>query len=223
MSEMPVLSRKRILAPSILAADPLRLAAEIASLPSSAEWIHIDIMDGHYVPNMNGAPGIVKALKQLTDRILDVHLMVAEPERVLDLYLAAGADYLTIHQEATFHPLRWLSYIRQAGCKAGISLNPGTSLTQAEELLPEADLLLLMSVNPGFGGQSFIPSVLPKIKKARRLIDEQKLGTLLEVDGGVSAANAAEVWEAGIDVVVAGSAVFGETDRAAGCAAILQV
>lgn len=220
-SNLPA-GRKRILAPSILAADPLRLAEEIRTLPDSAEWIHVDIMDGHYVPNMNGAPGIVKALRRLTDRKLDVHLMVQDPERVIDLYLEAGADVLTIHQEACMHPLRWLSYIREAGCMAGITINPGTPLSAVGELIYESDLLLLMSVNPGFGGQSFIPRTYEKIKEARKMIDSQGLATLLEVDGGVTAENAGRLWSAGIDVMVSGSAIFGKENREASCEAILK-
>lgn len=213
MKKEDVFKQDRILAPSILAADPLRLADDIKELPEEVGWLHVDIMDGHYVPNMNGSPELVKALREQSDKVIDVHLMVEKPERVIDLYLEAGADVLTIHQEACVHTHRWLSYIRQSGAKAGLTVNPGTSLSCIEELIDECDLLLLMSVNPGFGGQKFIPSLYSKIKRARRMLDQSGRRILLEVDGGVNAENAASLWEAGIDVMVAGSAVFGAPDR----------
>ncbi len=213
---------KRILAPSILAADPLRLAEEIAALPPEVSRIHVDIMDGMYVPNMNGSPALLKALKAESERLLDVHLMVEKPERLLDLYLEAGADVLTIHQEATQHPLRWLSYIRKAGVKAGLSLNPGTSLSAAEELLPETDQLLLMSVSPGFGGQDFIPRTYARVREARKMIEEQDHDILIQVDGGVTAENAGRLWRCGVDVIVSGSAVFKAADRRASSLAILN-
>ncbi len=205
----------RVVAPSILAADPLRLAEEIESLGDPSPILHVDIMDSYYVPNMHGGPDLVKALARHSDKILDVHLMVEKPERVIDSYIAAGADILTIHQEATRHPLRWLSYIRQAGILAGISLNPGTNLNVLEDLLQEADLLLLMTVNPGFGGQKFIPGSLSRIERCRRLLDQEDHQILLEADGGLDPENAASVWAAGINIMVAGSSVFGASDRAA--------
>lgn len=222
MNKEAYFNMERILAPSILACDPLRLADEIASLPDSVKWLHIDVMDGHFVPNMNGSPEIVRALKKITDRVLDVHLMVEKPEHVVDLYLDAGADVLTIHQEACVHAHRWLSYIRAAGAKAGLVINPGTSLHQVEELLEQTDLLLLMSVNPGFGGQKFIRPVLGKLARAKAMLERQDHKILLEVDGGVNAENAGDLWAQGVDVLVAGSSVFGKPDRVKSAEALLQ-
>ncbi len=202
-------------APSILAADPLHLADAIAGLDGSVRLLHVDIMDSHYVPNMHGGPALVKALAEHTDLVIDVHLMVDDPERMIDAFIDAGADILTIHQEACRHPLRWLDYIRSRGVLGGISLNPGTSLTVLDELLPAADLVLLMTVNPGFGGQQFIPESLAKIKACRQLLDQQDHLILLEADGGIGRDNAASIWAAGLDVMVAGSAVFGAEDPGA--------
>ncbi len=220
-SSVQIDTLQKVVAPSILAADPMRLAEEIATIGEASPILHVDIMDSYYVPNMHGGPDLVKALAMHTDKILDVHLMVERPERVLDQYLAAGPSILTIHQEATYHPLRWLSYIRLAGVLAGISLNPGTNLQVLEELLPEVDLVLLMTVNPGFGGQKFIPGSLARIKRCREKLDATGSAILLEADGGLGPENASAAWEAGLNIMVAGSSVFGVSDRASRIAELL--
>lgn len=205
---------KPAIAPSLLATDPLAVGEAIDQLPESCSWLHVDIMDGHFVPNMNGQPGLVKAIKdRYEDKFIsDVHLMVTDPDRVMDLYIDAGADVITVHQEVLYHHHRTLSYIRERGRKAGLSLNPATPLSTLEELLPHVDLILLMSVNPGYGGQHFIPQVLDKVKRLREMIDRTSYPILIEVDGGVNEKTAPELWEAGADVLVAGSAVFTHPD-----------
>ena len=197
------------IAPSILAADFGRLAAEVTALEAGgADWIHVDVMDGHFVPNITVGPSIVDVVRRATALPIDVHLMITNPDDYMRQFRDAGADILTVHCETCPHLHRTVHAIKALGAKAGVSVNPGTSLTSVEEILPDLDLLLIMSVNPGFGGQSFIPSVVTKIRKARDVIDEQSLIAELEVDGGISPSNAAAVTAAGATVLVSGSAIF---------------
>lgn len=207
---------KALLAPSLLSADFSQLASEVRSVEKAgADWLHVDVMDGHFVPNLTVGPLIVEALKPLTKLPLDCHLMVSEPERWVDAFAKAGADIITVHAEATPHLDRLLNHIREtAGCKAGVSLNPATPLSQIEEVLGLVDLVLVMSVNPGFGGQKFIESTLSKIERLNEIRDASKANFLIEVDGGVNASNIARLRKAGTDVFVAGSAVFAQQDRA---------
>ncbi|HIA14015.1 MAG TPA: ribulose-phosphate 3-epimerase [Nitrospirales bacterium] len=197
------------IAPSILAADFGRLADEVAAVEAGgADWIHIDVMDGHFVPNITVGPPIVEAIRRVTKLPLDVHLMITNPDDYLSKFRDAGADILTVHRETCPHLHRTVQAIKDLGAKAGVSLNPATDLGSLEDILSDLDLLLIMSVNPGFGGQSFIPSVMTKIRKARDLIDEKSLHTELEVDGGVAPDNATAVVHAGATILVAGSAIF---------------
>jgi ribulose-phosphate 3-epimerase len=202
-------SRRVKLAPSILNADFGRLAAQVQQAEQGgADWIHVDVMDGHFVPNLSLGPMIVAAIRRATSLPLDLHLMIEEPQRWLKPFRDAGADSLTIHLEADRHAHRAIGAIHELGARAGLALNPGTPLELASELLADVDLLLLMSVNPGFGGQAFIPATLDKLARARRWLDERHPACELEVDGGVKLANAAEVVAAGASVVVAGSFVY---------------
>ena len=205
--------KKILLAPSILAADFSALgAAAQAAEQSGADLIHLDVMDGLFVPNITFGPGVVAAIKRSTSLPLDVHLMIEQPERYLAEFYEAGADYLTVHVEACRHLHRAVTAIRELGMKAGVSLNPSTSLTAIEEILPCVDLVLLMSVNPGFGGQSFIPSTLGKISHLRTMCDSRSLSIQIEVDGGIDRTNIRSIVNAGAEIIVAGSAVFGARD-----------
>jgi len=209
------MARSVLIAPSILSADFGRLAEEVRAVDAAgADWIHVDVMDGRFVPNLTLGPVVVKAVRAATQRPVDVHLMIVEPERYLEDFAKAGADSLTVHVETCPHLHRTVQQIRQAGAKAAVTLNPATSLTTVEEILPDVDMVLVMSVNPGFGGQRFIEGSLDKIRRLRAMIDARGLKTLIEVDGGVHADNAAQVVAAGADVLVAGSAVFGAPDYA---------
>lgn len=200
-----------ILAPSLLSADFSRLGEEMDLLDGSlCDYIHLDIMDGHYVPNISFGPGLIKALRPRTKKVFDVHLMITEPERYLQDFAQAGADLITIHTDATIHLHRSLQEIKDLGLKAGVALNPGQSLEEIKYVLEDVDLVLIMSVNPGFGGQSFIPSALEKIKDLKTLRDQKGLNFLIEVDGGIKLDNAKELLEAGADVLVSGSGVFKE-------------
>ena len=202
-----------LIAPSILSADFARLGEEVTALErGGADWAHVDVMDGRFVPNMTIGPLVVKALKRVTKLPLDVHLMIVEPERYVEDFAAAGADIITVHAEACDHLHRVLQQIRATGKKAGVSLNPHTSEDVLRYVLELTDLVLVMSVNPGFGGQEFIPAVLPKIARLRKMIDATGKPVHLEVDGGVKPGTARQVIEAGADVLVAGSAVFGAKD-----------
>lgn len=199
------------IAPSILSADFARLGDAVAEAEAGgADWIHVDVMDGHFVPNLTiGAP-VVKALRKVTELPLDVHLMIEAPERFLDDFADAGANVLTVHQEACTHLHRTIERIRELGMKPGVSLNPATPLSAIEEILPYVDLVLVMTVNPGFGGQRFIPTSTEKVGRLRRILEERHLwGIEVEVDGGIGPETAAEVVEAGANVLVAGAAVYG--------------
>lgn len=203
------LNQKILFAPSVLAADLAHLAAEIHQAEKAgADVLHIDIMDGNFVPNITFGPGFVRTLDQLTDLPLDVHLMIAEPQKYLADFARAGADFLTVHMEVCPHIHRILEEIKHLKIKAGVSLNPGTSLSLVEEVWPDLDLLLLMTVNPGFGGQSFINSVVPKIVRARRIIDENKYPAILSVDGGINAGTIPLAVKAGATQLVMGTYVF---------------
>lgn len=205
----------KLIAPSILSADGGRLAEEIAAVEKAgADWIHIDVMDGNFVPNITIGPAIIKSLRKTTSLPFDVHLMISRPENYIEAFAAAGADIITVHVEAAGHLHRTIDAIKKLGRKAGCSLNPSTSLTQVEEIIPDLDLLLLMTVNPGFGGQQFIRNTLPKIVKARKMIDMLCCQTIIEVDGGVNLKNIADISLAGAEVFVAGASVFGSNDYA---------
>lgn len=210
-----------IVAPSILSADFARLGAEIESV-SAAEWIHVDVMDGRFVPNITIGPLIVAALRPLTDKVLDCHLMIEDPDNYVEDFRNAGADLISVHAEACRHLDRSIQAIKQTGAKAGVALNPHTPETVLDYVLEELDLVLVMSVNPGFGGQSLIDRVFPKIERLRKRIDALGLDTLIEVDGGVKVHNVHRFTNAGAHVLVSGSGVFGAEDRTAAIQALQQ-
>ena len=205
------MSRMIKLAPSILAADFARLGEQVREVEAAgADYIHVDVMDGHFVPNISIGPVVVKALRRATDLPLNVHLMLEEPERYIDAFAAAGADGLVVHPEAGSQLHRAIEQIRGHGIRVGVAINPGTPLSAIEEVLPEVDMALIMSVDPGFGGQEFIEDVLPKVRRLRRLLDEQGLTAELAIDGGITAETAPRCVEAGVRVLVAGTAIFNE-------------
>ena len=205
-----------IIAPSLLAADFVRLAEDIARVEAAgADWLHLDIMDGHFVPNLTFGPPIVAAIRKITKLPLDVHLMVTNPAALVDAFAAAGADWLTVHVETEPHLHRLVTHIRELGVRPAVVLNPATPLSSLEEILPEVDMVLVMSVNPGFGGQKFIPSSIDKIRRLKKQIMAVNREVLIEVDGGINAVTSPLVREAGAEVLVAGSAVFGSGDLAA--------
>ena len=201
------------IAPSILSADFARLGEEIKAVEAAgADVVHIDVMDGHFVPNITIGPAVVGAARRVTSLALDVHLMIEHPESFVDAFADAGADIITVHVETGYHHQRTLSLIRSLGKKAGLALNPGTPLSAVTELLPDIDLLLVMSVNPGFGGQAYIPSSTKKIAAARRMLDAAKSKAVLEVDGGIKVDNAQVAAKAGATMLVMGSGLFESKD-----------
>lgn len=209
-------SRQKVqIAPSLLSADFTRLREDLERLEGEPDLYHLDIMDGHFVPNISYGPGIVKQIRKLSDKPLDAHLMVSEPERWISPFLDAGVDLISFHLEATPHPHRLIQQIKAAGCRVGIAINPGTSELLLEPLLEELDLVLVMSVNPGFGGQSYLPLVEKKLAHLRCLASEQDLPFALEVDGGIKRATIGAATRAGARIFVAGSAVFAAENPAA--------
>lgn len=202
------------ISPSILSADMAHLGRDLERI-LNADYIHIDVMDGHFVPNLSYGTAIVKACKSATNIPLDVHLMVSNPDDTVDWYIDAGADLVTVHAEASTHLHRTIGHIKERGCKAGVVLNPATSVSVLEDIIDELDMVLLMSVNPGFGGQKFIPRILVKLRQLRELCAAHGVCPEIEVDGGVGVGNAEEIAAAGGTVFVAGSAVFGAEDPAA--------
>ncbi len=202
-----------LIAPSILSADFARLADAVQQVEAAgADWIHVDVMDGHFVPNLTVGPPIVESLRKVTTLPLDVHLMMTNPDEFIPEFAKAGADTLTVHVEACPHLHRTIQAIKEHGVKAGVTLNPATSATTLEQILDDVDLVLVMSVNPGFGGQKFIESTLDKIRQIRTMITASKGSPYLEVDGGITVKNVASVLNAGANVLVAGSAIFGSNN-----------
>ena len=203
------MGKKMILSPSILSADFGILAEQVKRAENAgAQWLHIDVMDGHFVPNMTFAMPVIKSLRKYTDMFFDVHLMIEEPIRYIEDFVKAGADIITVHVEACKDVVATLEKIKECGVKAAITLNPPTPVSAIEPYLDKVDMVLVMSVNPGFGGQKFIPESLDKVKEIRTLLDAKGLDTDIEIDGGVNAGNLASILEAGANVIVAGSAIF---------------
>jgi ribulose-phosphate 3-epimerase len=212
------------LAPSILSADFARLGEQIALVErAGAHLIHVDVMDGRFVPNLTVGPLVVEAVRRVTSLPIDVHLMIVEPERYLEAFAEAGAELISVHLEASPHLHRTLNRIRELGCRAGIAINPATSLTVLDEALDEADYVLIMSVNPGFGGQRFIPAALDKVRRLAEMIGRRHLPTRIEIDGGIGLDNLADVLSAGARMIVAGSAIFAAPDPAAVVGKMLEL
>ena len=208
-----IIMQNKMLAPSILSADFAKLGQEIQDVVAAgADVIHIDVMDGHFVPNITIGPLVVDAVRKICELPLDVHLMISDPDKYIDDFAAAGADWITVHVEASTHLHRTIHRIKDLGKKAGAVLNPATSLTSLDYILEDLDLVMLMSVNPGFGGQSFIPSTLDKVRELKGMIDQKNLTVGIEIDGGVSPSTISAISDAGVNIFVAGSAVFGAED-----------
>jgi len=213
-----------LIAPSVLAANFANLQAEIEMINSSeADWIHFDVMDGVFVPNISFGFPILEAVHQYAKKLLDVHLMIQEPGRYIETFKKSGADSITVHYEACTHLHRTIQQIKDTGCKAGVALNPHTPIHFLEDIINEVDLVLLMSVNPGFGGQKFIPHTYRKVEALKRLINERQAQVLIEIDGGVNQSNAAALLERGADVLVAGNFVFSSTDPIQTIAELKQI
>jgi ribulose-phosphate 3-epimerase len=211
------------IAPSVLSADLGRLREQVAEAKSGgASWIHVDVMDGHFVPNLTFGAPLIRALKSVTDLPLDVHLMVRHPENYIADFADAGAQVFTFHQEATVHVQRHLAAVRERGMKAGLAINPSTPVAAVGEVVNDLDLLLVMTVNPGYGGQSYIPASTGKIRRARALLDQNGSAAVLEVDGGITVDTIQTAWKAGADTFVAGTAVFGEPEPARAVQALLE-
>ncbi|HKX29064.1 MAG TPA: ribulose-phosphate 3-epimerase [Blastocatellia bacterium] len=211
------------IAPSILSADFTRLGEQISSVErAGASYIHVDVMDGHFVPNLTIGPFIVEWVRRATNLVIDAHLMIENPDQFIGAFAAAGAKMISVHPETTYHLHRTLNYIRQHGCEAGVVLNPATPLAMIEEVLREVDYVLLMSVNPGFGGQKFIPSTLDKLKRLKTMIRASGSHARIEIDGGIGPENAAEVVAAGAQILVAGSAIFNRPDPGAAVGELLR-
>jgi ribulose-phosphate 3-epimerase len=208
------LKKKIEIAPSILSADFAHLAGEIGKAEKGgADLIHLDVMDGHFVPNMTIGPPVVSSIRKATRLPLDAHLMIEQPDRYLEKFIDAGVDWLSVHVEADTHLDRTLNYLRKKKIRAGVAINPGTSLSTLDEILPLADFILIMTVNPGFGGQEFIPSTLKKIRRLREIIVSNGYRTRIEVDGGIGAENLMGVLKAGAEIIVMGSAIFGAKNK----------
>ena len=211
------------IAPSVLSADLTNLKQQVETVEKNgAGFIHVDVMDGHFVPDLTFGPIMVSALKRITNLPLDVHLMISNPDQYIETYSAAGADILTVHQEACTHLHRTIQKIHDAGIKAGVSLNPATPLITLENIIYDVDLILIMSVNPGFGGQKFIERSLKKIEDARKMINQTGKDIFLEVDGGVNKNNIAQIVKSGADVIVAGNAIFGSGNIAAATRELIE-
>lgn len=205
----------KVIAPSILSADFAKLGDELRAVEKAgADWIHVDVMDGRYVPNITMGPLVVEAVRRTTSLPVDVHLMIESPDRYIPDFVSAGADYIAVHQEACTHLHRTIQLIREKGARPGVALNPATPVETLKWILPDIDLIVVMSVNPGFGGQRFIPSSLEKIAEIKALIQEKGLSTLIQIDGGVNPDTIGRISRAGVNVFVAGSAIFGSTDYA---------
>ena len=215
------MNRSLKIAPSILSADFSRLGEEVRAVEAAgADWVHVDVMDGRFVPNLTLGPVVVEAVKRVTALPLDVHLMIVEPEKYVEAFAKAGADILTVHVEACTHLHRVVQQIRAAGARPAVVLNPATPLVTLEDILPDVSMVLLMSVNPGFGGQFFIPQVMDKVRRLKGMVDSRGLDVDIQVDGGIHAGNAREVVAAGASVLVAGNAVFKAKDYGAAISAL---